>query len=76
MGNSPAASPFQPSAFIIELPLSKGRAVISCLAVKRAGYTQKQVCDSLHVSRIAVRNSLEKGEKAFDMCQEILEKVT
>jgi len=56
--------------------VSKARAVISYLAVKKAGYTQKEVGDSLNVSRIAVKNSLQRGEKDLDMCQQIWDKMT
>ena len=55
--------------------VSKARAVIAYLAVKKAGYTQEEVGDSLNVSRIAVRNGLQRGEKSLDMCQEIWEKM-
>ncbi len=56
--------------------VSKARAVICYLAVKKAGYTQKEVGDSLSVSRIAVKNSLQRGEKNLDMCQQIWDKMT
>ena len=39
-------------------------------------FTQKEVGDSLNVSRIAVKNSLERGEKNPDMCQQIWDKMT
>ncbi len=53
------------------------RAVISYLAVKKAGYnTQKEVGDSLNVSRIAVKNSLQRGEENIDLCQQIWDKMT
>ena len=51
------------------------RGVISYLAAKKAGYTQKEVGDSLNVSRIVVRNSLQRGEKNLDICQQIWEKM-
>ena len=53
--------------------VSKARAVISYLAVREAGYTQKEVADQLNISRIAVRRSLGRGEKVVDICQEIWE---
>ena len=56
--------------------VSKARAVISYLAVKKAGYTQKEVGDSLNVSRIAVKNSLQRAEKNLDMCQQIWDIMT
>ena len=34
-------------------------------------YTQKEVSTGLNVSRIAVRNSLIRGEKDLEMCQQI-----
>ena len=51
--------------------VSKARAAISYLAVREAGYTQKEVSAGLNVSRIAVRNSLIRGEKNLDMCKRI-----
>lgn len=45
--------------------VSKARAIISYLAVKKAGYTQKEVGAILNVSRIAVKNSLQRGEKTL-----------
>jgi hypothetical protein len=56
--------------------VSKGRAVISYLAVKKAGYTQKEVGDSLNVSRIAVKNSIQRGGKNLDMCEQIWDEIT
>ena len=56
--------------------VSKARAVISYLAVNKAGYTQKEVGDSLNVSRIAVKNSLQRSEKNLDICQQIWDKIT
>ena len=55
--------------------VSKARAIISYLAVREAGYTQKEVSTGLNVSRIAVRNSLIRGEKDLDMCQQIWQKI-
>jgi putative transposase len=55
--------------------VSKARAVISYLTVKEAGYTQKEVSTGLNVSRIAVRNSLIRGEKDVDMCKQIWAKI-
>jgi len=55
--------------------VSKARAAISYLAVREAGYTQKEVSTGLNVSRIAVRNSLIRGEKDLDMCKQIWAKM-
>ena len=55
--------------------VSKARAIISYLAVREAGYTQKEVGTGLNVSRIAVRNSLQRGEKDHDICQQIWAKI-
>lgn len=55
--------------------MTKARAVISYLAIKEAGYTQKEVGTHLNVSRIAVRNSFQRGEKKLDMCQQIWDKI-
>jgi len=60
-----------------ETLVCNARAAISYLAVKKAGYTQKEVGDSLNVSRIAVKNSLQRGGKGnLDMCQKIWKKMT
>jgi len=45
--------------------VSKARAAISYLAVREAGYTKAEVSTHLNVSRIAVRSSLQRGEKAL-----------
>jgi len=45
------------------------------LTVREAGYTQKEVSTGLNVSRIAVRNSLIRGEKNLDVCQQIWAKI-
>lgn len=51
--------------------VSKARAVISYLTVREAGYTQKEVSTGLNVSRIAVRNSLQRAGKYLDTCKQI-----
>lgn len=51
--------------------MSRARAVISYLAVEKAGYTQKKVSTILNVSRVAVGNSLKRGKKEIDICQQI-----
>ena len=55
--------------------LSKARSVVSYLAVEKAGYAQKEVGTELNVSRIAVRNSLLRGETNLDMCNQIWAKI-
>jgi len=55
--------------------VSKARAVISYLAVREAGYTQKEVGTELNVSRIAVRNSLQRVGKYIDRCKQIWAKI-
>jgi REP element-mobilizing transposase RayT len=55
--------------------VSRARAVISYLAIMKAGYTQQEVGHHLNVSRIAVRSSLARGGKQVDICKEIWEKL-
>jgi len=55
--------------------LSKARAIISYLTVIEAGYTQKEVSTGLNVSRIAVRNSLQRVGKYLDTCKQIWAKI-
>ena len=50
--------------------------MICYLAVKEADYSQKEVGDHLNGSRVAVRNSLLKGEKVIGMSQKIWETLT
>jgi DNA-binding transcriptional regulator LsrR (DeoR family) len=44
--------------------------------LRRRAYTQKEVGDSLNVSRLTVNNSLQRGEENLAMCQEIWVKMT
>jgi len=55
--------------------LSEARSVVSYLAVEKAGYAQKEVGTELNISRIAVRNSLLRGETNLDMCNQIWAKI-
>ena len=40
------------------------------------GYTQKELGDSLNVSRVTVNNSLQRGEENRAMSQEIWDKMS
>ena len=55
--------------------VSRARAIISYLAVKEAGYTQTEIENHLNISRIGVRNSILRGQKMIDKCQEIWQKI-
>ena len=55
--------------------VSKARAAISYLAVREAGYTQEEVSAHLNLTRIGVRNSLQRCEKGLDICRQIWEKI-
>jgi len=54
--------------------VSTARAIISYLAVKEAGYNQKEIEKYLNISRIGVRNSIFRGEKCGDICRQIWRK--
>ncbi len=54
--------------------VSTARAIISYLAVKEAGYNQKEIEKYLNISRIGVRNSISRGEKCGEICRQIWQK--
>jgi hypothetical protein len=50
--------------------VSRARAIISYLAAKKAGYTQSQIAEHLYISRICFKNSIIRGQKMIDKCEE------